>query len=88
MDQETKEMFNAVIREIDKLAEKMNQGFNCVNQRFDRLDTKIDYVNESLTHEINACKLDRDITSLLVDKAEEHEKRLGALEARASYELV
>ena len=81
MDQETREMFNVVIGEFDKLTEKMNLGFA-------KLDVKIDYVNESLTHEINACKLDRDIMSLLVDKAEEHEKRLSALETRVSYELV
>ena len=75
MDKDTREMFNAVIGEIDKLGEKMNQGFA-------RLDAKIDYVNESLTHEINACKLDRDVVNMLVDKTEELDKRVSALEER------
>lgn len=75
MDKDTREMFNAVIGEIDKLGEKMNQGFA-------RLDAKIDYVNESLTHEINACKLDRDVVNMLVAGVVEHDRRLDALEAK------
>ena len=75
MDKDTREMFNAVIGEIDKLGEKMNQGFA-------RLDAKIDYVNESLTHEINACKLDRDVVNMLVARVVEHDRRLDALEAK------
>lgn len=75
MDKDTREMFNAVIGEIDKLGEKMNQGFT-------RLDAKIDYVNESLTHEINACKLDRDVVNMLVARVVEHDRRLDALEAK------
>ena len=75
MDKDTREMFNAVIGEIDKLGEKMNQG--CA-----RLDAKIDYVNESLTLEINACKLDRDVVNMLVARVVEHDRRLDALEAK------
>ncbi len=88
MDKETREMFNAVIGEIDKLAEKMNQGFECVGNELKRLNAKIDYVNESLTHEINSCKLDRDIVSILLKKADEHEKRMDSLESKVLYELV
>ena len=75
MDKDTRDMFNTVIGEIDKLGEKMNQGFA-------RLDAKIDYVNESLTHEINACKLDRDVVNMLVARVVEHDRRLDALEAK------
>ena len=75
MDKDTREMFNVMISEFDKLKEEMRQGFA-------RLDAKIDYVNESLTHEINACKLDRDVVNMLVDKTEELDKRVSALEER------
>ena len=75
MDKDTREMFNTMIGEFDKLREEMKQGFA-------RLDAKIDYVNESLTHEINACKLDRDVVNMLVDKTEELDKRVSALEER------
>ena len=79
MDKDTREMFNAVIGEIDKLGEEIRAE---MNQGFARLDAKIDYVNESLTHEINACKLDRDVVNMLVDKTEELDKRVSALEER------
>lgn len=79
MDKDTREMFNTVIGEIDKLGEEIRAE---MNQGFARLDAKIDYVNESLTHEINACKLDRDVVNMLVDKTEELDKRVSALEER------
>ena len=77
MDKDTREMFNTVIGEIDKLGEEMRAE---MKQGFARLDAKIDYVNESLTHEINACKLDRDVVNMLVDKTEELDKRVSVLE--------
>lgn len=73
MDKETREMFKMVIREIDKLAEK-------INEKFEKADAKIDYVYESLLHEINACKLDRDTVALLVKKTDELDSYVSALE--------
>ena len=82
MDKDTREMFNAVIGEIDKLGEKMLNRFEKVDARIARLDTKVDHVYESLTHEINACKLDRDVVNMLVAGVVEHDRRLDALEAK------
>ena len=61
MDQETREMFNVVIGEIDKMNEKVNAK---IDTKFAKLDAKIDYVYESLSHEINACKLDHDTIAI------------------------
>ena len=52
MDKDTREMFNTVISEIDKLNQTLNDK---MDMKFAKLDAKIDYVYESLTHEINAC---------------------------------
>ena len=82
MDKDTREMFNAVIGEIDKLGEKMLNRFEKVDARIAKLDAKVDHVYESLTHEINACKLDRDVVNMLVAGVVEHDRRLDALEAK------
>ena len=79
MDKETREMFNTVIGEIDKLNQTLNDK---MDMKFAKLDAKIDYVYESLTHEINACKLDRDVVNMLVAGVVEHDRRLDALEAK------
>ena len=82
MDKDTRDMFNAVIGEIDKLGEKMLNRFEKVDARIAKLDAKVDHVYESLTHEINACKLDRDVVNMLVAGVVEHDRRLDALEAK------
>ena len=82
MDRDTREMFNAVIVEIDKLGEKMLNRFEKVDARIAKLDAKVDHVYERLTHEINACKLDRDVVNMLVDGVVEHDRRLDALEEK------
>ena len=79
MDKDTREMFNTMIGEFDKLNQTLNDK---MDMKFAKLDAKIDYVYESLTHEINACKLDRDVVNMLVDKTEELDKRVSALEER------
>lgn len=78
MDKETREMFNMVIKEIDKLGEKIVG----MDGKFAKLDAQIDYVYESLSHEINACKLDKDTVALLVKKTDELDGRVSALEER------
>lgn len=82
MDRDTREMFNVVIVEIDKLGEKMLNRFEKVDARIAKLDAKVDHVYERLTHEINACKLDRDVVNMLVDGVVEHDRRLDALEKK------
>ncbi len=82
MDNETREMFNVVIGEIDKLAERMEKRFEKMEKKFEKMDAKINYVHESLSHEINACKLASDTVTLLVDKTEELDNRVRVLEEK------
>lgn len=82
MDNETREMFNVVLGEIDKLAERMDKRFEKMDKKFEKMDAKINYVYESLSHEINVCKLNGDTVSLLVDKTEELDNRVRALEEK------
>ena len=49
MDSETKMMLNAILEEIGRIDER-------TNKRFDKIDSKLD----SLQHEVNACKLERE----------------------------
>ena len=75
MDKETRDMFNMVIGEIDKLAERMDS-------RFEKMDKKIDAIYENLSHEINACKLNNDSLALVVQKTDELDKRVSTLEQK------
>ena len=57
MDKETKMLLNAIIEELGKTEERLYK-------RFDKMDMRL----ESMQHEINACKLERDSVGLLLKK--------------------
>lgn len=63
MTEEMKRMVNTILEEIDRME-------NRINRRFERIEVRLD----SMQHEINACKLERDSVSLLI-------KRMDQLEA-------
>ena len=70
-DNELKMLFNSVIEEIGKVNDGMIQKFDEVNARLD-----------SMQHEINACKLERESVSILIKKIDELEKRIATLESK------
>lgn len=57
MDNETKMMLNAILEEIGRIDER-------TNKRFDKIDARL----ESLQHEVNACRLERESIGLLIKK--------------------
>lgn len=64
MTEEMKRMVNTILEEMDRME-------NRINRRFERIEVRLD----SMQHEINACKLERDSVSLMI-------KRIDQLEAR------
>ncbi|MDO5423925.1 MAG: hypothetical protein Q4F41_09380 [Eubacteriales bacterium] len=73
MDNEIKDMLNAIIEEIGDVEERMNR-------RFGKIDSKL----ESLSYEVSACKLERDSFSLLLKKIDMLEKRVEELEKKTA----
>lgn len=71
MDNDTKMMLNAILEEMDKIEGR-------INQRFD----KIDFQLETMQHEINACKMERESVSILLKKIDQLESRIEELEKR------
>lgn len=83
MNEEMRNMFNAILEEIGRVEEKMDR-------RLGRLESEI----EALHHEVNACKLESDAVGLLIrrmDRVEQHmaqhEKRLTWLEQKQNKNL-
>ena len=58
MDNEIKMMLNAILEEIAHVDER-------VNKRFDKVEAQLD----SLQHEVNACKLERESIGLLISQS-------------------
>lgn len=73
MDDEMKLMINVVLEEIGRMEEKSDKKLEDINSRFDKIDAEL----ESLHHEVNACKLERDSVGFLL-------KRLDKLEESAN----
>lgn len=71
MDNETKMMLNAILEEIGNVEER-------TNKRFDKIDAQL----ETMRHEINACKLERESVSLLLKKIDQLESRIEELEKK------
>jgi len=71
MDNETKMMLNAILEEIGRIDER-------TNKRFDKIDARL----ESLQHEVNACRLERESIGLLIKKIDQLESRIEELEKR------
>ena len=84
MDRETKTMLNAILDEMGRMEERINdrmdKRFDSVNARFDKLESRMDIMQ----HEINACKLERESIALLIQKIDEHEERITKLERRTA----
>ncbi len=59
MDDEIKMMLNAILEEMGRVEER-------TNKRFDKIENRL----ESMQHEINACKLEKDTISILIKKIE------------------
>ncbi len=73
MDNETKMMLNAILEEIGQIDER-------TNKRFDKIDARL----ESLQHEVNACRLERESIGLLIKKIDQLESRIEELEKRTA----
>ena len=61
MDNEIKAMFNAILEEIGRMEER-------INRRMDECFSRIEEELETLHHEVNACKLERESIGLLIKK--------------------
>ena len=66
MDNETKMMLNAILEEMGRMGSR-------IDQRFD----KIDFQLESMRHEVNACKLEKESVSLLLKKINQLKRDSG-----------
>ncbi len=61
MSKEAKELFNALVEELGKTEER-------INQKFDRLEEKFDKSLMNLQHEVNALKLEYTTNQVIVDE--------------------
>ena len=65
MEHETKELFNAIIKEMDRLQERI---YNKIDSSIDAFKEENRQQHEQMIHEINACKLNLDTVDLLLKK--------------------
>ncbi len=63
MDDEIKMMLNAILEEMSRTEERI---YARMDSRFDKIEVRL----ESMQHEINACKLEKDTISILIKKIE------------------
>lgn len=73
MNEEMKMMLNAIIEELGRTEER-------IYKRFDKIDIQL----ESMQHEINACKLERDSVGLLLKKIDQLESRIEETEKKTA----
>lgn len=71
MDKEMKDMFDAILDEMARMEER-------TNKRFDKIDNSL----ESMQHDVNACKMERESVSILIKKIAQLKKRIEELEKR------
>lgn len=69
MDKEMKDMFDAILEEMARMEER-------TNKRFDKIDNSL----ESMQHDVNACKMERESVSILIKKIAQLKKRIEELE--------
>ncbi|MCI9298532.1 MAG: hypothetical protein HFI10_13980 [Lachnospiraceae bacterium] len=67
MTKEMKWMVNTILEEMERME-------NRINRRFEGIEDRL----ESMQHEINACKLERDSVSLLIGKVDQLERRIAS----------
>ena len=56
MDNETKELFNALIKEMDRMQERTNSKIDDVHSSINAFKEENRKQHEQMMHEINACK--------------------------------
>ena len=59
---------------VTNILEDMERMENRINRRFEGIEDRL----ESMQHEINACKLERDSVSLLIGKVDQLERRIAS----------
>lgn len=77
MNEEMKVMVNTLIDEMGRMEDRINKK---MDERFDKIETCL----ESMQHEINLCKLERDSIGLLIKKIDQPEKRIEELEKKTA----
>lgn len=75
MSKEEKELFNALVEELGKTEER-------INQKFDRLEEKFDKRLMNLQHEVNALKLEYTTNQVIVDEVSMLKHRVDILEKK------
>ncbi|MDE6056158.1 MAG: hypothetical protein K2G55_20915 [Lachnospiraceae bacterium] len=68
MDKETKELFNALIKEMDRMQERTDSKIDTVQSSINAFKEENRYQHEQMMHEINARKLNLDTVDLLLKK--------------------
>ena len=64
MDDEIKMMLNTILDEMGRMEDRINKRFDAVDERFNKIGAHL----ETMQHEINACKLERESIGLLIKK--------------------
>lgn len=68
MDKETNELFNALIKEMDRMQERTNSKIDNIQSSINAFKEENRNQHEQMMHEINACKLNLDTVDLLLKK--------------------
>lgn len=68
MDHETKELFNAIIKEMDRMQERIYDKIDTIQTSIGTFKEENRNQHEQMMHEINACKLNLDTVDLLLKK--------------------
>ncbi|MEZ3446260.1 MAG: hypothetical protein K1W30_14215 [Lachnospiraceae bacterium] len=76
MEHETKELFNAIINEMDRMQERI---YNKIDSSIDAFKEENRQQHEQMIHEINACKLNLDTVDLLLKKVIQLENEIDIL---------
>ena len=76
MEHETKELFNAIINEMDRMQEII---YNKIDSSIDAFKEENRQQHEQMIHEINACKLNLDTVDLLLKKVIQLENEIDIL---------
>ena len=76
MEHETKELFNAIINEMDRMQERI---YNKIDSSIDAFKEENRQQHEQMIHEINACKLNLDTVDLQLKKVNQLENEIDIL---------
>ncbi|MCM1082224.1 MAG: hypothetical protein NC428_02010 [Clostridium sp.] len=75
MSKEAKELFNALVEELGRTEDR-------INQKFERLEEKFDKRLMNLQHEVNALKLEYTTNQVIVDEISMLKHRVDILEKK------